>query len=155
MLAAGDEAEAKALLGARGITHVVMPAWDPLANPAAAAGLLAGHTTPLAGFHGFFSKLITGGETPDWLRPYAFPVPPAFGLSVHPLTLYEVRLNQPAMEAALFRGYYHAERSDWDRAIAQFRQVLHLDPNNPTASQWLAELENIRTQELTIPKPIP
>lgn len=144
ILASATEAVAKSRIQAEGVTHIVLPNWDPMADPRICAELLSASESPATDTGEFFAHLLSDKSFPDWLRPFAFPVHP--GLVASPgqdIMILEVNFAQSPAAAALSRGYYYAESRLWPSAIREFERVLEWEPGHAEALRWLAEVKQI------------
>jgi hypothetical protein len=139
MFAAGTEEETKRLLSEAGVTHIVVPSWSNFGE--AYASLLAkarGETNPAPSY---LDAVLKSEEFPVWLRPFAYPIPTATGIDAQSVRVVAFLPSQNDFEAHFYRGIYHFESRQPDKARAQFAEALALRPGEPRVQAYLRQLD--------------
>ena len=139
MFAAGTEEETKRLLSGAGVTHIVIPSWSNFGE--AYAGLLAkarGETAPAPSY---LDGVLKSEEFPVWLRPFAYPIPTATGIDAQSVRVVAFLPSQNEFEAHFYRGIYHFESGQPDKARHQFERALALRPDESRAREYLRQLD--------------
>lgn len=139
IFAAPDAEQAKRQLLEAGVTHIVIPSWDNFGE--AYIRLLAGAGEEPAGDTAFLRSLLVDAEIPDWLRPFAYPIPSGSGLDTRSVRIFAVIPEQSKFETLFFRGVYHFEVGEKDKAGALFQQALALRPSDPRPADYLRRIE--------------
>ncbi len=140
IFSAPDETTALQLLREAGVTHLVLPSWDNFAQ--AYTALLATAQGREDNEAPFFQAIVNGSLTPQWLRPFCYPIPSGSALDTNSVKIFAFLPEQNAFEAAFFRGIYHYEAGEPERAVEQFRTAQLLRPQDPRPKAYLAELES-------------
>jgi hypothetical protein len=132
--------EAAVMLNSRGVTHVVLPSWDPSLDNFAAIGLRT--TVGSVRFDQSFIGSLHRWEIPAWLRPVAYPLPPAAGAD-RTLTIFEVVEEQSPPVALSRQAEYFIEMQQ-PRRLNDIAQALRPFPGDVVALTALAEIEFAR-----------
>jgi hypothetical protein len=128
------------LLNSRGVTHIVLPSWDPSLDNFAAIGLRT--TVGSERFDQSFIGSLHRWEIPAWLRPVAYPPPPAAGAERR-LTIFEVVEEQSPPVALSRQAEYFIEMQQ-PRRLNDIAQALRPFPGDLIALTALAEIEFAR-----------
>ena len=139
IFAARDAEEAKRELAAAGITHIVIPSWDNFGE--AYTRLLAKSGETDVSESSFLKSLLDDAEIPDWLRPFAYPIPSGSGLDTRSVRIFAVIPEQSKFETLYFRGVYHFEIGEMEKAGALFRQAQALRPSDPRPADFLRRID--------------
>ncbi len=139
IFAAPDAEEAKRELTAAGITHIVIPSWDNFGE--AYTRLLAKSGETDVSESRFLKSLLDDAEIPDWLRPFAYPIPSGSGLDTRSVRIFAVIPEQSKFETLYFRGVYHFEIGEMEKAGALFRQAQALRASDPRPADFLRRIE--------------
>lgn len=134
-----EESAALAELTSAGVTHIVVPSWDNFAE--AYAKLLAraeGRETTEAPF---FKAIVEGDECPDWLRPFAYPIPTDSGLDANSVKIFAVLPQQSPFESLFYRGVYFLEIGQPDKARGLFTEAAALRPEDERPRRYLRQIE--------------
>lgn len=107
---AGTHEEALALVRTRGITHIVLPAWEPFFPDT--AELNQNQNAAPVGFLGGLQRWVL----PSWLRPVAYQSPPAVRLENDSVQIFEVVAEQEPSLALSRLAEYFAETGDLEGA---------------------------------------
>lgn len=149
IFAAGSAAEARDLMTAAGVTHLVLPVWSDFAADyarlLAVSGEAGGEAMP------FFRDLLERGHLPDWLRPLAYPIPSEAGLDATSVRIFAFLPEQSPAEAAYYRGVYHEESGAMDQALEDYRRATALDPGNGPAAEAAARMGRARSENEEAP----
>lgn len=138
IFAASTEEEAKKLLAAAGVTHIVVPSWSNFGRAYAALWAEArGLERPAASW---LDTVLQNEEFPVWLRPFAYPIPTASGIDSQSVRVVAFIPEQNEFEAHFYRGIYHFESGQPKLARAQFEMALALRPGEPRVQAYLAQL---------------
>ncbi len=129
-----DEETALRELTAAGVTHIVVPSWDNFAE--AYAKLLAAGDDGQARIP-FFEAVLKDEICPDWLRPFAYPIPTASGLDANSVKIFAVIPRQNRFEAFFFRGIYYWESGNLDRAKSMFEKAGEIRPGDKRVGEYL------------------
>jgi hypothetical protein len=140
IFAAPNAEEAKRELTAAGITHIVVPSWDNFGQ--AYTSLLAESGEATTGETTFLKSLLNDAEIPDWLRPFAYPIPSGSGLDTKSVRIFAVIPEQSKFETLYFRGVYHFEIGESEKARPLFEQALSLRPADPRPAGFLRKIDN-------------
>jgi hypothetical protein len=139
MFAATTEEETKRLLAEAGVTHIVVPSWSNFGE--AYAKLLAkAQGQDLAG-PSYLDNVLKTEEFPIWLRPFAYPIPTATGIDVQSVRVVAFIPAQNRFEGHFYRGIYHFESGQPDKARAQLAEALALRPGEPRVEAYLRQLD--------------
>lgn len=152
IFSAADEAEALRLLTEAGVTHIVVPSWGNFA--AAYANLLAKARGEESGKTPFFEVVLKEGYFPDWLRPFAYPIPSGTGIDAESVRIFAVLPGQNKFEALYFRGIYHEQSGRAAEARQCFRQAAELRPGEPRVEEALRRLESGAGNASSLPAPL-
>jgi lipoprotein NlpI len=76
-----------------------------------------------------------------WLRPFAYPIPTSTGIDAQSVRVVAFIPEQNEFEAHFYRGIYHYESGQPDRAREQFAEALALRPGEPRAQAYLRQLD--------------
>lgn len=139
LFAEPDEARVLAGLREAGVTHILVPSWDNFSE--AYMNLLAVETGKGPQGEPFLNKVCKGEVLPDWLRPFAYPIPSASGLDTKSVRIFAVLPEQNAFEVWFFRGVYHFESAEWKEAREAFEKAGALRPGEPRVRAYLEQLE--------------
>ena len=138
MFAATTEEETKRLLAEAGVTHIVVPSWSNFGE--AYAKLLAkAQGQDLAG-PSYLDSVLKTEEFPVWLRPFAYPIPTSTGIDAQSVRVVAFIPAQNEFEGHFYRGIYHYESGQPDKARAQFEQALIIRPGEPRVQTYLGQL---------------
>lgn len=141
IFAAATEEETKRLLGEAGVTHIVVPSWSNFGE--AYAGLLAkarGEDNPAPSY---LDAVLKNEEFPVWLRPFAYPIPTAAGIDARSVRVVAFLPSQNEFEAHFYRGIYHLESGQREKARMQFAEALALRPGEPRVEAYLRQLDAV------------
>lgn len=138
IFAAPDAEQAKRQLTEAGVTHIVIPSWDNFGE--AYIRLLAGAGEEAAGDTAFLRSLLDDAEIPDWLRPFAYPIPSGSGFDTRSVRIFAVIPEQSKFETLYFRGVYHFEIGEPGKARPLFEQALALRPADPRPADFLRKI---------------
>lgn len=151
---ATDEAEALKLLTEAGVTHIVVPSWGDFA--AAYANLRAKARGEESGSTPFFEGVLKEGHFPDWLRPFAYPIPSGTGIDAESVRIFAVLPEQSRFEALFFRGLYHEQSGQPREARDCFIKADELRPGEPRVREALGRLgDGHRDSSGGLPVPSP
>jgi hypothetical protein len=130
--------EAKELIDGRGITHLVIPSWDPYFEVYARMGMGQVEGT-------FLSQLRTW-NLPPWLRPLPYQLPGIPGFEKQSVTILEVVEPQDDAPALSRTAEYFLEMGQVDRAVA-IAQALRRFPADVGAlvARALVEIDHADT----------
>ncbi len=134
-----EESEALNELTSAGVTHIVVPSWDNFAEDY--ARLLAkaeGRETTEAPF---FKAIVEGDECPDWLRPFAYPIPTDSGLDANSVKIFAVLPEQSPFESLFYRGIYFLEIGRPAKARELFTEAAALRPEDERPRRYLREID--------------
>lgn len=135
ILAATSADEARRLVRARGITHVVMLSEEHfLAEDFA---LLHPGAPPEAWQESFGAALLTGRDVPLWLEPIPYRIPDDAPARPERVVLYRVRFGPIGAEAAYDAATRALAAGDTATAAAKLDEALAAAPR--AAELWLAE----------------
>jgi hypothetical protein len=137
IFAVPDGDEALRLLTASGVTHIVVPSWD---NFAAAYDDLLAKTEGRPGGMAFFKSILENEEYPTWLRPFAYPIPSGSGIDSQSVRIFAVLPSQNAFESWFYRGVYHFESGQPEKAKRAFEQAALLRPADARVKSYLENL---------------
>jgi tetratricopeptide (TPR) repeat protein len=133
-----NEDEALRLLTEAGVTHIVVPSWGNFAtayaNLLAKAHGLENVDTP------FFNSILEQDNFPDWLRPFAYPIPSGAGIDARSVKIFAVLPEQNKFESLFFKGIYYAEIGQADKALAFYRQASRLRPGDMRIKEAIDQL---------------
>ena len=138
IFAVPDGDEALRLLTASGVTHIVVPSWD---NFAAAYDDLLAKTEGRPGGMAFFKSILENEEYPTWLRPFAYPIPSGSGIDSQSVRIFAVLPVQNAFESWFYRGVYHLESGQPEKARPAFEKALALRPGDPRVLSYLSSIQ--------------
>lgn len=138
VFAAADEKEALRVLAEAGVTHIVVPSWDNFGD---AYARLLQNTSGGSPDASFFETVLSGEVTPDWLRPFAYPIPTESGLDARSVKIFAVLPRQSLFESQFFRGVFHFESRDWAAARELFAEAARLRPSDPRPRAYLEEMD--------------
>jgi hypothetical protein len=138
IFAASTEEATKRLLMECGVTHIVVPSWSNFGE--AYAGLLAKAQGKESPDSSYLDAVLKSEEFPVWLRPFAYPIPTATGIDAQSVRVVALIPAQNEFEAHYYRGVYHFESGQPDKARAQFELALNLRPGEPRVQAYLRQL---------------
>lgn len=139
IFASGTEAETKRLLSEAGVTHIVVPSWSNFGE--AYAGLLAKARGKANPDPSYLDAVLKSEEFPVWLRPFAYPIPTATGIDAQSVRIVAFIPAQNDFEAHFYRGVYHFESGQPDKARAQFAEALAIRPGESRVQAYLRQLD--------------
>jgi len=139
IFSAREEDELHQSLAAAGVGFIVLPTWNPFADPSAYRPLLQAGGEDIGPGRPFLTQVIAGEARPDWLRPVHYPIPPAFGLAGEQVRIFEFVPDQTPFAARRARGLYEFERGDYAAAVKEFEAALALQSDDEIRS-WLPAL---------------
>ena len=138
IFAATTEEETKRLLAEAGVTHIVVPSWSNFGE--AYAKLLAkARGQDLAG-PSYLDNVLKTEEFPVWLRPFAYPIPTATGIDVQSVRVVAFIPTQNTFEGHFYRGIYHFESGQQEKARTQFELALNARPGEPRVLDYLQKI---------------
>jgi hypothetical protein len=137
IFAVRDGNEALRLLTESGVTHIVVPSWD---NFAAAYDDLLAKSEGRPGGMAFFKSILENEEYPTWLRPFAYPIPSGSGIDAQSVRIFAVLPSQNAFESWFYRGVYHFESNQPEKAKRAFEQAASLRPGDLRVQTYLEQL---------------
>ena len=138
MFAATTEEETKRLLTKAGVTHIVVPSWSNFGE--AYANLLAQAQGKEHADPSYLDTVLKTEEFPVWLRPFAYPIPTATGIDVQSVRVVAFIPAQNEFEAHFYRGIYHFESGQPDKARTQFELALNVRPGEPRVLDYLRKI---------------
>jgi hypothetical protein len=138
IFAATDEREAKRLILAAGVTHIVVPSWSNFG--AAYADLLAKARGQEKAPPSYLDGVLKSEDFPAWLRPFAYPISSATGIDSQSVRIIAVLPAQNLFESWFHRGIYHYESSQPEQARACFEKALAIRPGEPRCTAYLQRL---------------
>lgn len=131
-----EEATRSAILSS-GITHIVVPSWD---NFTEAYNTLLGMKT--SAVEPYLNLVLKGKEWPQWLRPFAYPIPGDSGLDSNAVKIYAVVPEQGHLEALFHRGVYHFDSGQFEEAKKLFDEVCREVPSHGPSLQYLQQIRD-------------
>lgn len=136
---ARDEKVALARLTEAGVTHIVVPSWDNFIE--AYSRLYSKYEDP-SHPEGkmFFEEILSGRSCPQWLRPFAYPIPTDSGLDASSVKIFAVIPEQNLFESYFYRGVYHWEANEMLPARSMFEKAKELRPQDARVSDYLARI---------------
>ncbi len=137
IFAVPDGDEALRLLTASGVTHIVVPSWD---NFAAAYDDLLAKTEGRPGGMAFFKSILDNEEYPIWLRPFAYPIPSSSGIDSQSVRIFAVLPSQNTFESWFYRGIYHFESGQPEKARRAFEQAALHRPSDARVKTYLQKI---------------
>jgi hypothetical protein len=143
ILSASTPEEAKTLIERRGITHVIMPSWDPYLDDYARMGM--------GQLDGTFIQRLHQWLVPTWLRPVPYALPVIGGLEQQSVTMFEVVEPQADPVALSRTAEYFIELGKLDQAAA-VGQSLRRFPADMNAWIARAEVETATGDEAALAK---
>lgn len=138
IVSASTPEEAKELIDRRGVTHIVMPSWDPYLDIYARVGM--------GQLEGTFLSWLHAWKLPNWLRPVAYPLPRLQGFESGTITVLEVIEEQDDATASSRLAEYFIEMGQLDRAKTA-GQILRRFPADMGAWVARAEVETATADE--------
>jgi len=129
--------ESEALVGNRGVTHFVLPAWDPLLEDYVRLGrrVPPGAPIPRDSLVANFARW----NLPPWVRPLAYPVPPNTGFENNRVTVFALQPEQDDVLNVCQLADTFLETNQLERARAM-REQLELYPRDLAALTTLAQV---------------
>jgi hypothetical protein len=127
--------EAKELIDGRGLTHIVIPSWDPYLDVYARMGM--------GQMEGTFMNRLHNWKLPPWLRPVAYQLPTISGFEGQSLIILEVVEDQEDAAALSRVAEYFMEMGQLDLA-ASVGQALRRFPADIGALVARAQVELAR-----------
>ena len=134
-----DEKTALAELTKVGITHIVVPSWDNFAENY--ARLLAKAEGIDVASAPFFKAILENDAFPQWLRPFAYPIPTNSGLDANSVKIFAFLPAQSQFESLYYRGVYFVETNQPDKARTMFREASAMRPDDPRPVRYLREMD--------------
>jgi hypothetical protein len=110
IVSASTPEEAQELIGQRGVTHIVIPSWDPYLEAYARMGE--------GELEGTFLERLQKWVLPPWLRPVAYLMPTIAGFEGQSVTVLEVVEPQNDAVAASRQAEYFVDTGQVDLAAA-------------------------------------
>ena len=138
IFASPSEAETKRLLAEAGVTHIVVPSWSNFGE--AYAGLLARARGKEKPDPSYLDEVLKSEEFPTWLRPFAYPIPTSTGIDAQSVRVVAFLPSQNEFEARFYRGIYHLESGQPEKARVNFEEALRLRPSDGRAAEYLRRL---------------
>lgn len=138
IFAATGEAEARRLLAEAGVTHIVVPSWGNFG--AAYADLLAKSRGTEKAPPSYLDGVLKSEDFPFWLRPFAYPIPTATGIDSQSVRIIAFIPAQNEFESWFYRGTYHFESAQPEKALVAFQKALALRPGEPRVLAYLQKL---------------
>ena len=135
--------EAQQLIELRGVTHLVMPAWDRFLDDY--AGLGRAGRTDVAAAQNSFVAAIHRWEQPGWLWPRAYAIPAIAGFEGQRVDIFEVGEEQDGASAMSRLAEYFIETGRLDLAAAA-RQALRRYPAHLGALAATAKVDAARLE---------
>jgi hypothetical protein len=89
----------------------------------------------------YLDAVLKSEEFPVWLRPFAYPIPTTTGIDAQSVRVVAFIPAQNEFEAHYYRGVYHFESGQPDKARAQFVLALSLRPGEPRVLDYLRQLD--------------
>jgi hypothetical protein len=141
ILSATTPQEAQALIGRRGVTHIVVPSWDSYLNEYVRAGTAQVENTFLGGLRNW--------ALPAWLRPVPYQLPSVAGYEGQSVAVFEV-VDEQSESVALGRlAVYFVETGRLDYAAAIERDLQRF-PADPGALAARAEVQLARGDQAAL-----
>jgi hypothetical protein len=138
IFAATNENDTRRLLAEAGVTHIVVPSWSNFGS--AYADLLAKADGREKPDPSYLDGVLKSEEFPVWLRPFAYPIPTATGIDSQSVRIIAFIPEQNEFESWYYRGTYHFESSQPDKARTAFEKALALRPGEPRVLAYLGKL---------------
>jgi hypothetical protein len=136
IVSASTPEEAKELISRRGVTHIMIPSWDPYLDVYTRMGM--------GRMEGTFMNLLHLWKLPSWLRPVAYQLPVITGFEGQSVTILEVVDDEQDEAAELSRlAEYFVEMGQLDVA-ASVTQGLRRYPADLGANVARAQFEVAR-----------
>lgn len=138
-----EETEVLEALQSAGVTHLLVPSWDDFTS--AYEGLWKAEDPALADSEGsgYLQNIFQGAELPQWLRPFAYPIPSASGIDATSVKIFAVLPEQNQFEANFFQGVFWHESGDFQKALDFFLKAKSLRPADPKTLGYLEETRRI------------
>lgn len=134
IFAATDEKDALKRLTQAGVTHIVVPSWD---NFAEAYARLLSKAEGGADGATFFKDILEEKSCPQWLRPFCYPIPTGSGLDASSVKIFAVIPEQNEFESYFYRGIYHLEAEQAEKAKTMFEKAQTLRPHDERVANYL------------------
>jgi hypothetical protein len=147
IFAVQDGDEALRLLTQSGVTHIVVPSWD---NFAAAYDDLLSKAEGSPGGMAFFKTILETEDYPTWLRPFAYPIPGNSGIDAQSVRIFAVLPAQNAFESWFYRGVYHFESNQPEKAKRAFEQARTIRPGDLGVKNYLDQLHASEPKNTTL-----
>jgi len=138
MFAATTEEDTKRLLSEAGVTHIVVPSWSNFGE--AYANLLAQAQGKEHADPSYLDGVLKSEEFPVWLRPFAYPIPTSAGIDAQSVRVVAFIPAQNEFEGHFYRGIYHYESGQPDKARTQFELALSIRPDEPQVREYLRNI---------------
>jgi hypothetical protein len=135
---ASSPQEALELAQHRGITHVIMPSWDPFLDMYARIGFRAAADSPVP--PASFIAALHRWEQPAWLRPLPYQLPPIAGFEGQSALVFEAIDQQDPASAYSRLAEYFVEMGQMNLAISA-REILKRFPSNVGALVAQAQID--------------
>lgn len=140
MFAATTEEDTKRLLSEAGVTHIVVPSWSNFGE--AYANLLAQAQGKEHADPSYLDGVLKSEEFPVWLRPFAYPIPTSAGIDAQSVRVVAFIPAQNEFEGHFYRGIYHYESGQPDKARTQFELALSIRPDEPQVREYLRNISS-------------
>lgn len=140
MFAATTEEDTKRLLSEAGVTHIVVPSWSNFGE--AYANLLAQAQGKEHADPSYLDGVLKSEEFPVWLRPFAYPIPTSAGIDAQSVRIVAFIPAQNEFEGHFYRGIYHYESGQPDKARTQFELALSIRPDEPRVREYLRNISS-------------
>ena len=138
IFAATGEEDTKKLLTEAGVTHIVFPSWSNFGE--AYADLLAKSRGHAQAEPSYLDGILKSEDFPTWLRPFAYPIPTSSGIDSQSVRIIAFIPEQNAFESWFYRGVYHFESGQPEKARPAFEKALALRPGDPRVLSYLGNL---------------
>jgi tetratricopeptide (TPR) repeat protein len=138
IFAATGEEKTKKRLTEAGVTHIVIPSWSNFGE--AYAGLLASAQGMEKADPSYLDGVLKSEDFPTWLRPFAYPIPTSSGIDAQSVRIIAFIPEQNAFESWFYRGVYHFESGQPEKARPAFEKALALRPGDPRVLSYLGNL---------------
>lgn len=139
VFAAPDEESARALIQEAGVTHIVIPSWENFGGPYARLYSIESGLPAHPEGAPFFKDLFEDRIFPQWLRPFAYPIPTSSGIDGSAVRIFAVLPGQNAFEHAWFQGMYFHETGRPELAREWVGRARDLRPEDPRPRAFLQQ----------------
>jgi len=120
------------------VTHIVIPSWSNFGE--AYAGLLASAQGMEKAAPSYLDGVLKSEVFPTWLRPFAYPIPTSSGIDAQSVRIIAFIPEQNAFESWFYRGVYHFDSGQPEKARPAFEKALTLRPGDPQILSYLGNL---------------